>query len=115
MREQHRHGRGKAKEGEVVVPPDGVIGEPHRAPLKPLGAVRVGPGRSEAARARREPSLGRPNRPFGLRQPLDFKKVGDHEGHLDRLLRIEARIAIGVVPVVQIRLPKSRARRPCTR
>ena len=29
VREQHRHGGGKTEEREVVVPPDGVIGEPH--------------------------------------------------------------------------------------
>src|ERR1700722_15095107 len=49
-------------------------------------------------------SLGRPNWPRGRSQPLRLQKIGDHEGHFDRLLRIEARIAKGVIPIVQIRL-----------
>ena len=32
--EQHRHRRGQADEGEVVVPPDRVVGKPHRALLQ---------------------------------------------------------------------------------
>src|SRR5258708_12241456 len=47
-------------------------------------------------------SLGRPNWPRGRGQPLHLQKIGDHEGHFDRLLRIEARIAKGVIPIVQI-------------
>src|SRR3984885_6886941 len=58
---------------------------------------RYGPGCEPWA------SLGRPNRPLGRRQPLHLQKIGDHEGHLDRLLRIEARIAKGVIPIMQIR------------
>src|ERR1700729_1275686 len=57
---------------------------------------RCGPGCEPRA------SLRRPNWPLGRSQPLDFKKIGDHEGHLDRLLRIEARIAKGVIPIMQI-------------
>src|SRR5580693_3669357 len=48
-------------------------------------------------------SLGRPNWPLGRRETLHFQKIGDHEGHFDRLLRIEARIAKGVIPIMQIR------------
>src|ERR1700734_887129 len=48
-------------------------------------------------------SLGRSNWPLGRSQPLHLQKIGDHEGHLDRLLRIEARIAKGVIPIMQIR------------
>src|ERR1700733_5309624 len=58
---------------------------------------RCGPGCEQWA------SLGRPNRPLGRRQPLRLQEIGDHEGHFDRLLRIEARIAKGVVPIMQVR------------
>src|ERR1700729_1884605 len=57
---------------------------------------RCGPGCEAWA------SLGRPNWPLGRSQPLRLQKIGDHEGHFDRLLRIEARIAKSVIPIVQI-------------
>ena len=52
VREQDRHGRGKAKQGEVVVPPDGVFGEPHESPLKASWAS-TGPTRDARQGARR--------------------------------------------------------------
>src|SRR6478735_8243730 len=71
-----------------------------RAP-KPY-AGRAGPGRRGAARAGGEGSLGRPDRPRWRRESLRLQKMGDQEGHFDRLLRIEARIAKSVIPIMQI-------------
>src|SRR5271155_5066206 len=66
-------------------------------PPAPTAGRRLGPA---AARL----SFRRPDRPFGLGEALRLQKIGDHERHLDRLLRIEARIAIGVIAIVQIGL-----------
>src|ERR1700722_19544038 len=73
-----------------------------RAPLK-RNAGRAGPSRRGIPRASGEPSLGRPYRPRRRREPLRLQKITDHEGHFYRLLSVEARIAKGVVAVMQIR------------
>ena len=47
--------------------------------------------------------------------PLALDQLGGQESQLERLLGVEARVAVGVVAVVQVGVARARARRRCIR
>src|SRR4051812_22688580 len=79
-----------------------VIAAAKRSSVKLLSRLTAYSESRTAPPTARAASLGRPHRPRGRREPLRLQKVRDQESHLDRLLGIEARIAEGVIAVVEV-------------